>query len=111
MKEALPSSKACSLCSANVLQVLKTQFIDHHTEYLSSGVNEGDMADHTPPLESGQLLSSELPLLASPPPQAMVNGEGPQQLQSEEQKPPEGSEALTERGRAVVTVKRIRNDG
>ncbi|XP_075892852.1 fibronectin type-III domain-containing protein 3A isoform X2 [Nelusetta ayraudi] len=38
------------------------------------------MADHTPPLESGQLLSSELPILASPPPQAMVNGEGPQQV-------------------------------
>ncbi|XP_056138973.1 fibronectin type-III domain-containing protein 3A isoform X2 [Lampris incognitus] len=37
------------------------------------------MADHTPPLESGQLLSPELPLLASPPP-AMVNGEGPQQV-------------------------------
>ncbi|KAM7399006.1 hypothetical protein PAMP_018301 [Pampus punctatissimus] len=47
-------------------------------EYLFSGVNEGDMADHTPPLESGQLLSPELPILASPPP-AMVNGEGPQQ--------------------------------
>ncbi|KAM4628363.1 fibronectin type-III domain-containing protein 3A isoform 1-T8 [Polymixia lowei] len=38
------------------------------------------MADHTPPLESGQLLSPELPLLASPPPPAMVNGEGPQQV-------------------------------
>ena len=49
-------------------------------EYLFSGVNEGDMADHTPPLESGQLLSPELPILASPPPPAMVNGEGPQQV-------------------------------
>ncbi|TWW76877.1 hypothetical protein D4764_12G0002670 [Takifugu flavidus] len=39
------------------------------------------MADHTPPLESGQLLSPELPVLASPPPPAMVNGEGPQQFQ------------------------------
>uniref|UniRef100_A0A8K9VBC5 Fibronectin type-III domain-containing protein 3A n=2 Tax=Oncorhynchus mykiss TaxID=8022 RepID=A0A8K9VBC5_ONCMY len=37
------------------------------------------MADHTPPLESGQILSPDLPLLASPPP-AMVNGEGPQQV-------------------------------
>lgn len=49
-------------------------------QYLFSGVNEGDMADHTPPLESGQLLSPELPILASPPPPAMVNGEGPQQV-------------------------------
>ncbi|KAG7217668.1 hypothetical protein INR49_021357, partial [Caranx melampygus] len=48
-------------------------------EYLFSGVNEGDMADHTPPLESGQLLSPELPILGSPPPPAMVNGDGPQQ--------------------------------
>uniref|UniRef100_A0A8C6LGS8 Fibronectin type III domain containing 3A n=1 Tax=Nothobranchius furzeri TaxID=105023 RepID=A0A8C6LGS8_NOTFU len=38
------------------------------------------MADRTPPLESGQLLSPELPILASPPPSAMVNGEGPQQV-------------------------------
>ncbi|XP_045929385.1 fibronectin type-III domain-containing protein 3A [Micropterus dolomieu] len=38
------------------------------------------MADHTPPLESGQLLSPELPILASPPPSAMVNGDGPQQV-------------------------------
>ncbi|XP_034024342.1 LOW QUALITY PROTEIN: fibronectin type-III domain-containing protein 3A [Thalassophryne amazonica] len=38
------------------------------------------MADHTPPLESGQLLSPELPILASPPPPPMVNGEGPQQV-------------------------------
>ncbi|KAM9820467.1 LOW QUALITY PROTEIN: fibronectin type-III domain-containing protein 3A [Neosynchiropus ocellatus] len=38
------------------------------------------MADHTPPLESGQLLSPELPILASPPPSAMVNGEGSQQV-------------------------------
>lgn len=45
-----------------------------------SGVNEGDMADHTPPLESGQLLSPDLPILASPPPPAMVNGDGPQQV-------------------------------
>ncbi|CAG5999907.1 unnamed protein product [Menidia menidia] len=37
------------------------------------------MADRTPPLESGQLLSPELPILASPPPPPMVNGEGPQQ--------------------------------
>lgn len=37
------------------------------------------MADHTPPLESGQILSPDLPLLASPPP-TMVNGEGPQQV-------------------------------
>lgn len=51
-------------------------------EYLFSGVNEGDMADHTPPLESGQLLSPELPILASPPPPAMVNGDGPQQVHS-----------------------------
>lgn len=49
-------------------------------EELFRGVNEGAMADHTPPLESGQLLSSELPVLASPPPPAMVNGEGPQQV-------------------------------
>ncbi|KAI3354066.1 hypothetical protein L3Q82_018624 [Scortum barcoo] len=48
-------------------------------EYLFSGVNEGDMADHTPPLESGQ-LRPELPSLASPQPPAMVNGEGPQQV-------------------------------
>lgn len=48
--------------------------------YLFSGVNEGDMADHTTPLESGQLLSPELPILTSPPPPAMVNGEGPQQV-------------------------------
>ncbi|KAK5868936.1 hypothetical protein PBY51_009908 [Eleginops maclovinus] len=38
------------------------------------------MADHTPPLESGQLLSPEPPILASPPPTAMVNGDGPQQV-------------------------------
>ncbi|KAM9733143.1 fibronectin type-III domain-containing protein 3A isoform 2-T3 [Menidia menidia] len=38
------------------------------------------MADRTPPLESGQLLSPELPILASPPPPPMVNGEGPQQV-------------------------------
>lgn len=38
------------------------------------------MADHTPPLESGQILSPELPILASPPPSAMVNGDGPQQV-------------------------------
>ncbi|XP_042342261.1 fibronectin type-III domain-containing protein 3A [Plectropomus leopardus] len=38
------------------------------------------MADHTPPLESGQLLSTELPIMASPPPPTMVNGEGPQQV-------------------------------
>ncbi|XP_067102005.1 fibronectin type-III domain-containing protein 3A isoform X1 [Osmerus mordax] len=38
------------------------------------------MADHTPPLESGQLVSPELPLLASPPPPNIVNGEGPQQV-------------------------------
>nr|XP_046245650.1 fibronectin type-III domain-containing protein 3A isoform X1 [Scatophagus argus]XP_046245651.1 fibronectin type-III domain-containing protein 3A isoform X1 [Scatophagus argus] len=38
------------------------------------------MADHTPPLESGQLLSPELPILTSQPPPAMVNGEGPQQV-------------------------------
>ncbi|XP_068440726.1 fibronectin type-III domain-containing protein 3A isoform X1 [Clinocottus analis] len=38
------------------------------------------MADHTSPLESGQLLSPDLPILASPPPPAMVNGEGPQQV-------------------------------
>ena len=49
-------------------------------EYLFSGVNEGDMADHTPPLESGQLLSPELSMLASPLPPAMVNGDGPQQV-------------------------------
>lgn len=49
-------------------------------EHLFSGVNEGDMADHTPPLESGQLISPELPILASPPPPAMVNGDGPQQV-------------------------------
>ncbi|CAK6957957.1 fibronectin type-III domain-containing protein 3A isoform X1 [Scomber scombrus] len=38
------------------------------------------MADHTPPLESGQLLSPELPILTSPQPPPMVNGEGPQQV-------------------------------
>ncbi|KAK2846702.1 hypothetical protein Q5P01_009701 [Channa striata] len=38
------------------------------------------MADHTPPLESGQLHSSELPILTSPPTPAMVNGDGPQQV-------------------------------
>ncbi|XP_029026502.1 fibronectin type-III domain-containing protein 3A isoform X2 [Betta splendens] len=38
------------------------------------------MADHTPPLESGQLLSPDLPILASPPPPAMVNGDGHQQV-------------------------------
>uniref|UniRef100_A0A8K9UG10 Fibronectin type-III domain-containing protein 3A n=2 Tax=Oncorhynchus mykiss TaxID=8022 RepID=A0A8K9UG10_ONCMY len=48
-------------------------------ECLVGVVNEGVMADHTPPLESGQILSPDLPLLASPPP-AMVNGEGPQQV-------------------------------
>ncbi|XP_045070494.1 fibronectin type-III domain-containing protein 3A isoform X2 [Coregonus clupeaformis] len=37
------------------------------------------MADHTPPLESVQILSPDLTLLASPPP-AMVNGDGPQQV-------------------------------
>lgn len=62
------------LCSFPLMAVSLLQ------EYLFSGVNEGDMADHTPPLESGQLLSPELPILASPPPPAMVNGEGPQQV-------------------------------
>ncbi|KAL6115823.1 fndc3a [Pungitius sinensis] len=38
------------------------------------------MADHTSPLESSQLLSPDLPMLASPPPPTMVNGEGPQQV-------------------------------
>lgn len=54
----------------------------HCRRVLLSGVNEGDMADHTPPLESGQLLSPDLPILASPPPPAMVNGDGHQQVQS-----------------------------
>ncbi|XP_077578589.1 fibronectin type-III domain-containing protein 3A isoform X2 [Stigmatopora nigra] len=38
------------------------------------------MAEHTPPLEPGQLLGPELPILASPTPPALVNGEGPQQV-------------------------------
>ncbi|XP_007236779.3 fibronectin type-III domain-containing protein 3a isoform X1 [Astyanax mexicanus] len=38
------------------------------------------MADHTPPLESGQLLSPDLPLLTSPPPPSLVNGDGAQQV-------------------------------
>ncbi|XP_066556014.1 fibronectin type-III domain-containing protein 3A isoform X2 [Amia ocellicauda] len=37
------------------------------------------MADHTPPLESNQLISSDIPLLAPPPP-AMVNGDGAGQV-------------------------------
>uniref|UniRef100_A0A6Q2XXE0 Fibronectin type-III domain-containing protein n=1 Tax=Esox lucius TaxID=8010 RepID=A0A6Q2XXE0_ESOLU len=37
------------------------------------------MAEHPPPLESGQILSPDVPLLASPPP-GMVNGDGPQQV-------------------------------
>ncbi|XP_058269297.1 fibronectin type-III domain-containing protein 3a isoform X1 [Hemibagrus wyckioides] len=48
-----------------------------------SRLNEGVMAEHTPPLESGQLLSPDLPLLTAPPPQAppgMVNGDGGQQV-------------------------------
>lgn len=41
------------------------------------------MAEHTPPLESGQLLSTDLPLLTPPPPPpppTMVNGDGAQQV-------------------------------
>uniref|UniRef100_A0A8B9HHY6 Fibronectin type-III domain-containing protein n=1 Tax=Astyanax mexicanus TaxID=7994 RepID=A0A8B9HHY6_ASTMX len=38
------------------------------------------MADHTPPLESGQLLGPDLPLLTSPPPPSLVNGDGAQQV-------------------------------
>ncbi|KAI1903821.1 hypothetical protein AGOR_G00031150 [Albula goreensis] len=38
------------------------------------------MADHTPSLESSRLLNPDLPLLAPPPPPAMVNGDGPQQV-------------------------------
>ncbi|GAA6098559.1 fibronectin type-III domain-containing protein 3a isoform X2 [Tachysurus ichikawai] len=41
------------------------------------------MAEHTPPLESGQLLSPDLPLLTPPPsqpPPSMVNGDGSQQV-------------------------------
>ncbi|XP_036392400.1 fibronectin type-III domain-containing protein 3a-like isoform X2 [Megalops cyprinoides] len=38
------------------------------------------MADHTPSLESSQLLSPDLPLMTSPPPPSMVNGDGPQQV-------------------------------
>lgn len=51
---------------------------------LSYSVNEGVMADHTSPLESGQLLSPDIPILASPPPPQhppnIVNGDGPQQV-------------------------------
>lgn len=47
-------------------------------------VNEGVMADHTSPLESGQLLSPDIPILTSPPPPQhppnIVNGDGPQQV-------------------------------
>ncbi|XP_034166376.2 fibronectin type-III domain-containing protein 3a isoform X2 [Pangasianodon hypophthalmus] len=46
-------------------------------------LNEGVMAEHTPPLESGQLLSPDLPLLTPPPPPpppSMVNGDGSQQV-------------------------------
>ncbi|XP_016408300.1 fibronectin type-III domain-containing protein 3a-like [Sinocyclocheilus rhinocerous] len=42
------------------------------------------MADHTSPLESGQLLSPDIPMLTSPPPPPhppnIVNGDGPQQV-------------------------------
>ncbi|XP_043115553.1 fibronectin type-III domain-containing protein 3a-like [Puntigrus tetrazona] len=42
------------------------------------------MADHTSPLESGQLLSPDIPMLTSPPPPThppnIVNGDGPQQV-------------------------------
>ncbi len=65
------------LCTFSLIVVSLLQ------EYLFSGVNEGDMADHTPPLESGQLLSPELQILGSPPPPSMVNGEGPQQVHSD----------------------------
>ncbi|KAG9332985.1 hypothetical protein JZ751_013940 [Albula glossodonta] len=44
-----------------------------------TGVDEEAMADHTPSLESSRLLNPDLPLLAPPPPPAMVNGDGPQQ--------------------------------
>ncbi|KAJ8391437.1 hypothetical protein AAFF_G00089110 [Aldrovandia affinis] len=47
---------------------------------LHAGVNEGAMADHTPSLESSQLLSPDIPLLAPPHPPNMANGEGPQQV-------------------------------
>ncbi|KAJ8368603.1 hypothetical protein SKAU_G00086310 [Synaphobranchus kaupii] len=47
---------------------------------LHTGVNEGVMADHSPSLESSQLHSPDLPLLAPPLPPAMANGEGPQQV-------------------------------
>ncbi|KAJ8256673.1 hypothetical protein COCON_G00188250 [Conger conger] len=38
------------------------------------------MADHSPSLDSGQLLTADLPLLAPPLPPTMANGEGPQQV-------------------------------
>ncbi|XP_076833447.1 fibronectin type-III domain-containing protein 3A isoform X2 [Brachyhypopomus gauderio] len=41
------------------------------------------MADHTPPLETSQMLSPDLPLLppsAAPPPPSMANGDGAQQV-------------------------------
>ncbi|RXN04202.1 fibronectin type-III domain-containing 3A-like protein [Labeo rohita] len=42
------------------------------------------MADHTSPLDSGQLLSPDIPMLNSPPPPPhppnIVNGDGPQQV-------------------------------
>ncbi|TRY90905.1 hypothetical protein DNTS_021971 [Danionella cerebrum] len=51
---------------------------------LSRSVDVGVMADHSSPLESGQLLSPDIPMLASPPPPphpgTIVNGDGPQQL-------------------------------
>ncbi|KAG1932876.1 hypothetical protein F2P79_020870 [Pimephales promelas] len=44
------------------------------------------MAEHTSPLESGQLLSPDIPMLTSPPPPPhppnIVNGDGPQQTRS-----------------------------
>ncbi|XP_048839383.1 fibronectin type-III domain-containing protein 3A-like [Brienomyrus brachyistius] len=43
-------------------------------------MNEGAMADHTPPLEPGRLPASDYPLLGPPPPAGMVNGDGPQQV-------------------------------
>ncbi|KAJ8280661.1 hypothetical protein GJAV_G00057470 [Gymnothorax javanicus] len=38
------------------------------------------MADHSPSLDSGQLHSPDLPILAPPLPPTMANGEGPQQV-------------------------------
>lgn len=81
---AIPTSMYC--CTV-ALRSFMSKYIQYNwldcVSCASSRLNEGVMAEHTPPLESSQLLSQDLPLLTPPPPQpqpSMVNGDGSQQV-------------------------------